>query len=396
MTPDYRVHCQKVKSILRKAPLPGTFIPSKFYFSPYRACSHGCVYCDGRAEKYWIKGDFEKDIVVRSNAPEILEEELGKLRDRGIVCISSGVSDVYQPIEEKEMLTARCGEILARTKHPVMVLTKSDLILRDLALWEKVNRRSRFFLAITLTSLNEDIRKIFEPMAPSVDRRLEVIRKFKEKGCVVGVLANPFLPGITDSAADIEKLFKKLAELEVDFVIPGFLTLRPGKQKDFYLKKIENEELKNYYHSLYKEEKASGLPVTEYEQGLNRTLGHLLKKYSLNSQVPQNLYAPHYYSYDQVFILLSHMEILYQSRGINTTPLTKAIASYAKWLKEARKRHTRKVGGFRELDFFFKEQLAGGSFINILKNEKLFIFIRKVVLEEAVYNYKTMKLEEKQ
>ena len=113
-------HYRYVKKILRKNNLAGSFMCGRYSFSPYMACSHGCVYCDGRAEKYWVEGDFEKDIVVRKNLPELLSVELPKLRETATITIGSGISDAYQPpeIEEELMRRARRSSQLPTSPYP--------------------------------------------------------------------------------------------------------------------------------------------------------------------------------------------------------------------------------------------------------------------------------------
>ena len=171
----------------------------KYSFSPYMACAHGCVYCDGRAERYYVEGDFERDIVVRPNLPELLASELPKLRERGFISIGSGISDAYQPIEAENRIMARCAEVLAAHDHPVTLMSKSALALRDLDAWKAVNDRTRFMMLVSLTHADDGTRQVWEPGASSVDDRIEMLRRFSEAGCATGVLAMPLLPEITDT-----------------------------------------------------------------------------------------------------------------------------------------------------------------------------------------------------
>ena len=139
------------------------------------ACQHGCLYCDGRAEKYYVEGEFDRDIIIRSNLPEVLERELPKLREKGFVSIGSGVSDAYQPVEEQEKLMQKCAEILVQHPFPVTVLTKSALILRDIDLWTKVHERSGFMLVVSLAFADDELRSTFEPGAGTIEQRLTML-----------------------------------------------------------------------------------------------------------------------------------------------------------------------------------------------------------------------------
>jgi DNA repair photolyase len=130
-----------VKKLVRKNKLGSPF-SGLYGFSPYMACSHACRYCDGRAERYHVEGDFDHDIVIRENAAERLRAELPRLREWGPICVSSGVSDPYQPIEKEKQLTRQCAEILAESNFPVIIHTKSALALNDLDLWHKLHQKA--------------------------------------------------------------------------------------------------------------------------------------------------------------------------------------------------------------------------------------------------------------
>ncbi len=180
-----------VKKLLKKEN-PAFPFGGKYRFSPYMACGHSCIYCDGRYEKYHVEGDFDRDIVVRENAPELLEKEIAKLREPGPICLSSGISDAYQPVEKELKITRQCAEILSQHKHPVVIHTKSSLVLRDIDYWEEVHNKSAFTLMISLTMSSDNIRKKLEPGASSVTEKLEAIKKFRSRGMNAGILAMPF------------------------------------------------------------------------------------------------------------------------------------------------------------------------------------------------------------
>ena len=110
---EIHLHERFVKKALRKQNLPDTFLIGRYSFSPYMACSHGCTYCDGRAERYYVEGDFEKDIVVRMNLIERLLVELPKLRERATIVVGSGISDAYQPPETDARLMRKSAEVLS-------------------------------------------------------------------------------------------------------------------------------------------------------------------------------------------------------------------------------------------------------------------------------------------
>lgn len=228
------LHRRPVRQILKRANLSGSFVVGKYRFSPYMACEHGCAYCDGRAERYYVEGSFDRDIVVRENAPERLAEELAKQRERGFVSLGSGVSDVYQPVEEELELTRRCLEVLAAHPFPVTVMAKSHLALRDLNLLRTLASGPGCMVIVSLTFADDSLRAGFQPGASSVEDRIELLRACSSAGCHIGVLAMPLLPRISDTDEQVEALFEQLLPLSPDFVMPAGLTLRPGAQKEFF------------------------------------------------------------------------------------------------------------------------------------------------------------------
>ncbi|MDD3052135.1 MAG: radical SAM protein, partial [Candidatus Cloacimonetes bacterium] len=254
------------KKIIRKNLHPDSFLLIKYGFSPYRACQHACKYCDGRAEKYFITGDFEKDIEIRKNLPEILTKEIGKLRERGFIVAGSGVSDPYQQSEITEKIMRSAAQIILDNGLPMIVLTKSALVLRDIDLYKQINTNSRMILMVSLTFSNDEERKIFEPYASPVEERLRVLSEFSKQGIPVGVLMMPLLQGISDTDTNVNELLFKIAEIGVDFIVPGSLTLRPGIQKNTFSSVIERHypQLIDEYRLLYAENRASGNSILSY------------------------------------------------------------------------------------------------------------------------------------
>ncbi|HTO22070.1 MAG TPA: radical SAM protein, partial [Spirochaetia bacterium] len=233
-----RIHPREVRAALRRAPLVDAFLCCRYSFSPYMACGHGCAYCDGRAERYWVQGEFDRDIVVRENIAALLAREVPRLRERAPVALGSGITDAYQPLERSRGLTAECARILAEHDLPACVLTKSSLVARDLDTWDAVNRRAGFILNLSIATLDESVRRQFEPGASSIAERLETVRAFRARGIPVGVMAMPLLPFISDGDLEVRALLRALKDAGVVYVMPAGLTLRPGRQKDFFLQRL--------------------------------------------------------------------------------------------------------------------------------------------------------------
>ena len=200
----------------------------------YRGCSHGCVYCDSRSKCYHFTHDFE-DIEVKQNAPELLEEALRKKRKRCVIGTGS-MCDPYIPIEKELCLTRRCLEIIDRYSFGAAVLTKSDLVLRDLDLLSSINKKAKAVVQITITTADDELCKILEPGVCPTSRRVQVLRECRERGIPTVVWLSPLLPFINDTEENIDAIFESCAEAGVKAILCfGIgLTLREGNREYFY------------------------------------------------------------------------------------------------------------------------------------------------------------------
>ena len=386
---EIRKHYRMVTTVLRRHDLVDPFFVGKFGFSPYHACAHGCLYCDGRAERYWVDGEFEKDIVVRANAPGVLDAELGKLRERGIVFIGSGVSDAYQPPEADEGLMRDCACVLLARSMPVTILTKSSLILRDIDTWQGVNQKGGFMLMMSLNTVDDRIRGIFEPRASTIGERLHTLGTFRERGCSVGVAAMPLLPFLSDSEADLDVLAQKLAEIGVQFVLWGGLTLRPGRQKELFFKTLRDSfpELVSRYEHLFAENRVSGAPLSEYSRGLHWHATAAFARAGMPTLVPHRLFRNRLPIYDEIYVLLHHMLLIYAGHTEPVRRLRASLDRYRDWLRERKKalNRTRKLLG-SHLEGDLITMAESGALARLLDNEKLAGFLRGVILDRRIFD----------
>src|SRR5689334_15839034 len=170
--------------------------------NPYRGCEHGCVYCFARPNHEYLgfsSGlDFETKILVKENAPELLREELSSARWVPQVIAISGVTDAFQPIERRLCLTRRCLEVLAEFRNPVVIITKNELVTRDIDLLSELARHEAVLVFISVTSLRGEFARELEPRASQPQRRLAAIEALAGAGIPVGVLVAPVIPGLTD------------------------------------------------------------------------------------------------------------------------------------------------------------------------------------------------------
>jgi len=224
---------------------------ASYTVNPYRGCAHGCIYCDARANQYGLSGSFEDKVFVKENAIEVLERQLPRLERK--VVATGGVCDSYQPIEQSRLLTRQVVEALGRSGFPVEVLTKSDLVLRDLELYQEIDRQSWACVFFTITTFDEEIVARIEPGAAPPQRRLEALRRVAEAGLTTGVAMMPLLPGITDSDDNIKEVVSRVRDAGGQFVLGGGLTLKEEAQRERYTSFLELQypQLLPLYRQLY-------------------------------------------------------------------------------------------------------------------------------------------------
>jgi DNA repair photolyase len=201
-------------------------IPFEYSINPYRGCEHGCAYCYARPYHEYLglsAGlDFETKIFVKTEAPDLLRKELGKRAWKGDPIGLSGVTDCYQPVERRLQLTRRCLEVMVECRQPVGAITKSALVGRDADLFGELARHRAADVCVTITTLDESLRRALEPRAATSDARLGALARLAEAGVPAGVMVAPVIPGLTDH--EIPAILKRAREAGARFA--GFTMLR--------------------------------------------------------------------------------------------------------------------------------------------------------------------------
>ena len=198
----------EARSLFRRSRRVDSWFVASGGMNLYRGCTHNCAYCDGRAEKYRVEGDFGRRVEVKINAPELLQKELDPARRRkpfrgGFVLLGGGVNDAYQPVEKTYRFSRKALELCLEFGHPVHLLTKSTLVLRDLDLLRQINEQTRALVSFSFSSVDPDLCARFEPGVAPPARRLEAMRQLHDAGVLGGVYLMPVLPGLSDTEQQI-------------------------------------------------------------------------------------------------------------------------------------------------------------------------------------------------
>lgn len=200
----------------------------------YRGCSHGCIYCDSRSRCYHMEHDFE-DIEVKENAIELLESTLRRKRKRCMIGTGS-MTDPYIPLEMQLCHVRKALELIERYGFGFTVITKSNRILRDLDLLQRINAKTKCVVQMTLTTCDEALCRKIEPNVSTTKQRFETLKILRDAGIPTVVWLSPILPFINDMAENVSGILDMCAEAEVYGVICfGMgLTLREGNREYFY------------------------------------------------------------------------------------------------------------------------------------------------------------------
>lgn len=271
----------QAKTILNRNKHPSGWFGVEYNMNIYRGCQYGCIYCDSRSDCYRIENF--NDITVKVNAPELLQKELARKRKRGTIG-TGAMSDPYIPLEKQYNLTGKCLEIISHYRYPVNICTKSNLILRDIELLEKINEVYTC-IAFTITTTDDELAPKIEPYAPLPSERLKAMGILSSLGIQTGVLMMPLLPFIEDNEENIENIVKKSASYGASFIIPSFgMTLRDGQRLYYYDKLDEHfPGLRERYERRFKNSYSCG--VNNYIK-LKKLFHQWCKKYDISTKMP--------------------------------------------------------------------------------------------------------------
>lgn len=289
----------EVKSILNKTKRRDPWFLDDYTLNPYSACSFNCLYCYIRGSKYGEH--MERALSVKINAPELMRKQLSlhaRKNRYGIIVLSSA-TDPYLQAEEETGLTRELLKIICEFRFPVHIITKSDLVVRDLDLLQKINQRAILpsdlknslqggcIVTFSFSSLRDEVCKIFEPGATPPTKRLATLETVKEQGLKTGVSFMPLLPFISDTTEELEYAFRTFCEIGVDYVLPATLTLYGEGQSDSKTMVFRAIE-KHYPNLLPKYAKwfanSAGMP-DYYRRAFQSKMIELHQKYQLKDSI---------------------------------------------------------------------------------------------------------------
>ena len=270
-----------VRSLLNRCTVAR--MPFTWTINPYRGCEFACKYCYARYTHEFMElrdgVDFERKIYIKQHAAELLRQELRRVKPGEEIAIGTA-TDPYQPIERRLEVTRAILEELSRHAGLELgIVTKSNLVLRDIDVLQRIAENNQIFVNVTITTLNVDLARILEPRAPRPDLRMETVRKLNLEGVNAGVICAPVVPGITDSPRDLEALVRATAEVGGKYIYANPLFLKPCSAAIFlpFLEK-EFPQLVDSYQQRYKDR--AFLPKA-YGQRLSQLMARLRQKYGL-------------------------------------------------------------------------------------------------------------------
>lgn len=211
-SPNTQLFFERPKKIISQNSSPD--LPWHHSINPYQGCEHGCIYCYARnTHEYWGFSaglDFESKIIVKKNAPSLLEKQFQRRKWKPVPIMLSGATDPYQPIEKDLGLSRKILHVIAKYRNPVSIYTKNSLILRDLDILQDLAKDQLVHVYLSITTLDENTRRILEPRTASSQKKLETLHQIAQAGVPIGIMLSPIIPGINNY--EIPNILKTTSE----------------------------------------------------------------------------------------------------------------------------------------------------------------------------------------
>lgn len=279
------------KTILRKYKQPDEWFRIKYSMNLYRGCQHQCIYCDSRSECYRIE-DFN-DIMVKENALILLKKEIARLKEKNVIG-TGAMNDAYMPVEKTLEMTRKALQIINQFSFPFHIITKSNLVLRDIDLI-KTSNSGYTPVTFSITTTDDNLAKILEPGASLPSERFNAMKFLSNEKILTGVALMPVIPHITDSVGNILDIVEKSFESGASYILPAFgVTLRDSQSQYFFekLKLLLPEK----FNLISKEYNGTYIYNSPDSIKLYNTLSEKCKKYKVSLKIPDYKPVPDQFS----------------------------------------------------------------------------------------------------
>ncbi len=270
------------------------FLPFNWDLNIYRGCEHKCQYCFAvYSHKYMNSNNFFDEIYVKKNIVECFAKQVSSRRWKNSIVNIGGVTDSYQPAEKEYKIMPEILKLCIKHKISISISTKSKLILRDFDLFAELATVVPVDITCTITTVNENIRKLIEPNAASTQERFNNLKEFSKTNVNTGIFIMPIVPELTDSYENLNALYKTAKENNVNYAITAILNLR-GETKIKFLNFIKNK-LPHLYKKINSYYKGAYINST-YKKHIEKIINKLEKKYPLTEK---EIVYPNYKNIDK-------------------------------------------------------------------------------------------------
>ncbi len=274
---------KEFKTAINKLKFPDSWFWARYTINPYSGCEHACIYCDARSQRYYLD-DFENEVIIKTNIDKKLELRIKRAKKLlPDVVGAGGVNDAYQSCEKKVGNTRKILQVLSKYQYPVNIATKSNLIMRDIDLFEKIAKKTWCTIGFSITTIDEDMAQFLEPFSSSPIERLEALKTIKSEApnVQVGTYFMPIIPFLEDSEENLKEVIKKSKNAGADFILfsPG-LTLR-DVQAQYFINKLKDSKYKNIVKPLLHLYKGQTYPPADYARKIHKILSSYCDNYKI-------------------------------------------------------------------------------------------------------------------
>ncbi len=249
----------RAKTLVSRVTEIDTYFGLDYGMNLYRGCQHRCIYCDSRSKCYGID-HFDRDVLIKGNAIDLLRDELPRKRRKGIIGTGS-MNDPYMPLEEKAKLTQRALEVIAEHGFSVHVLTKSDLVLRDVPILKRIVQAGAA-VSFTITTIDDRLAKKVEPLSPPPSARFRALKALAEEGIETRIALMPILPFLEDDWDNVSAIVEESRRCGVKTIIPAFGMSMRDRQREYFYSRLDElfPGLRAKYEAAYGDDYACPSP----------------------------------------------------------------------------------------------------------------------------------------